>query len=145
MPNINLYAGEATPQNIRLRAVFEDLVAWVLKTIYLYPMEPHTLDTSRLDLYLYQGEATPSNIRLRDIFAPLITLSPWNIRLYDPAMLASGIITPPYVPPSYYGILRRWAGSWVKALLKTYFGGSFVTKPLKRWDGSGWKLVDSGG
>jgi hypothetical protein len=48
--------------------------------------------------------------------------------------------------PTYYGILKRWTGAaWVKELLKVYLAGSWQTKPLKFWDGSQWRLVDTTG
>ena len=43
---------------------------------------------------------------------------------------------------TYYGILKRWAGSWAKAKLNVYSGGAWVQKTLKRWDGTAWKEVD---
>lgn len=47
--------------------------------------------------------------------------------------------------PSYFGILKRWAGAaWVKEPLKVYLG-SWQSKPLKRWNGTEWKLVDTTG
>lgn len=47
---------------------------------------------------------------------------------------------------TYFGILKRWTGSiWIKEPLKTYLAGSFQSKPLKRWDGGEWKLVDTTG
>lgn len=46
--------------------------------------------------------------------------------------------------PTYYGILKFWTGYlWTKALLKIY-NGSWVSKPLKRWD-SEWKVIDTTG
>jgi len=45
---------------------------------------------------------------------------------------------------TYYGILKRWTGSWAKALLKIY-SGSWITKPLKRWSGTEWLTVNSSG
>lgn len=45
----------------------------------------------------------------------------------------------------YFGILKRWTGSaWVKAKLLVYTG-SWQPKPLKYYDGSGWKLIDTTG
>jgi hypothetical protein len=45
----------------------------------------------------------------------------------------------------YYGILKYWTGAiWERALLKTY-SGSFVTKPLKLWDGATWQEIDATG
>jgi len=47
--------------------------------------------------------------------------------------------------PTYFGILKRWNGSsWVKGKLVVYTG-AWVAKPLTRWDGSDWKLVDTTG
>jgi hypothetical protein len=47
---------------------------------------------------------------------------------------------------TYYGILKRWTGTaWINAKLKTYIGSLFVAKPLRRWDGTSWKLVDTSG
>lgn len=47
--------------------------------------------------------------------------------------------------PTYFGILKRWTGaSWIKEPLKVYLG-SFVSKPLKRWNGTEWKLIDTTG
>jgi hypothetical protein len=43
---------------------------------------------------------------------------------------------------AYYGILKRWAGSWIETSLKV-FTGTWQTKPLKRWDGTEWKLINS--
>lgn len=46
----------------------------------------------------------------------------------------------------FFGILKRWTGSsWVKAKLKSYDGTSFVTKPVRYWDGLEWKLIDVSG
>jgi len=48
-------------------------------------------------------------------------------------------------PPLYYGILKRWTGSaWIKEPLKV-FGGSWQSKRLKRWNGTGWKEIDTTG
>jgi hypothetical protein len=48
--------------------------------------------------------------------------------------------------PTYYGILKRWAGaSWVKEPLKVYLAGLWQTKPLKYWDGTAWRLIDTTG
>ena len=47
---------------------------------------------------------------------------------------------------TYFGVLKRWTGvAWVKEPLKTYLAGSFQSKPLKRWNGSEWKLIDTAG
>lgn len=47
---------------------------------------------------------------------------------------------------TYYGILKRWTGAiWERALMKVYSGGSFVAKPVKRWDGSSWLEIDATG
>jgi hypothetical protein len=46
---------------------------------------------------------------------------------------------------TYFGVLKRWNGSsWVKGRLVVYTG-AWVAKPLTRWDGSDWKLVDTTG
>ena len=47
--------------------------------------------------------------------------------------------------PTYYGILKRWAGSWVKAKLLIYTGVAWVTKKLYRWDDKEWLEIDTGG
>jgi hypothetical protein len=47
---------------------------------------------------------------------------------------------------TYYGVLKRWTGlAWIKEPLKTYLAGSWQTKPLYRWDGAEWKLIDTTG
>jgi hypothetical protein len=59
--------------------------------------------------------------------------------IYDRPLVTTGGVT-------YYGILKRWTGAtWVKEPLKTYLSGSWQTKPLYRWDGSAWKLIDTTG
>ena len=46
---------------------------------------------------------------------------------------------------TYFGVLKRWNGSsWVKGKLVVYTG-AWVAKPLTRWDGSQWRLVDTTG
>jgi hypothetical protein len=45
----------------------------------------------------------------------------------------------------YDGILKRWSGAtWVKEPLGVY-AGTWVSKPLKWWNGTGWKIVDTTG
>jgi len=48
--------------------------------------------------------------------------------------------------PSYYGILKRWTGTvWAKEALVVYTGGGWQSKPLKRWSGAEWLLIDTSG
>jgi len=62
-----------------------------------------------------------------------------------PAIVAASYFDAAGGAPTYFGILRRWTGSaWAKAKLMAY-AGSWTAKPLKRWDGSQWRLVDTTG
>lgn len=43
----------------------------------------------------------------------------------------------------YFRILKRWTGTiWIEAILKV-FTNTWQIKPLKRWDGTGWKLINN--
>ncbi len=49
-------------------------------------------------------------------------------------------------PPAFFGLLIRRTGAvWLKEPLKTYLAGSWQSKSLKRWDETGWKLIDTTG
>ena len=57
---------------------------------------------------------------------------------HDPTIEQGGV--------TYYGILKYWTGVvWIAKMLKTYLSGTWQTKPLKRWDGSGWKEINTAG
>ena len=46
----------------------------------------------------------------------------------------------------YYGILKRWSGAtWMKEPLKIFLQDSWQLKPLKRWDGTDWVIIDTTG
>ena len=48
--------------------------------------------------------------------------------------------------PTYYGILKRWAGSaWIKEPLKRWTGATWTAATLKRWTGAEWVEVDATG
>jgi hypothetical protein len=73
------------------------------------------------DIYLKAGESNPS-----------------DIKLVDPTIPIGG-------GPTWFGVLKYWTGStWTKKVQKVWTG-SWVNKPLKRWDGSAWKLVNNTG
>jgi hypothetical protein len=43
----------------------------------------------------------------------------------------------------FFGVLKVWTGSaWIKKSLKVFLG-TWQSKPLTRWDGTGWKLIDT--
>ena len=72
------------------------------------------------DIYLYAGEPNP-----RDIV------------LSDPTVPRSGVV--------YFGRLKVWTGAtWALKVLKVWTG-AWTQKPLKRWDGSNWVLINSTG
>jgi hypothetical protein len=46
----------------------------------------------------------------------------------------------------YYGILKRWSGAiWMKESLKIFLQDSWQLKPLKRWNGTDWVIIDTTG
>lgn len=73
------------------------------------------------DIFLYAGESNPNDIILS-----------------DPTVQRSGA--------TYFGILKRWTGViWLDAKWKYFNGTLFVEKPVKRWNGTEWKLIDTTG
>jgi hypothetical protein len=46
----------------------------------------------------------------------------------------------------YYGILKRWNGAtFIKEPARVYTASGWQDKPLKRWSGTAWLLVDTKG
>lgn len=141
--DITLRAGDATPSTIILRPwAVDDPTA--MPVCYLFPVSAPSVPASPnpREITLRAGDATPSTIVLRQP----ATLS--YVQSVVITLRGFGSPTPPESPPlgDYFGILKRWTGAaWTKAKLKTYLGGSFQEKPLKWWNGSGWKLIDTTG
>ena len=80
------------------------------------------------------------------IYSPTLDGDNFALILYTPPALDEVDFSFGGAPPGeYYGILKRWTGStWIKEPLKIYLG-SWQTKPLKRWDSSQWREIDTTG
>jgi len=47
---------------------------------------------------------------------------------------------------AYYGILKRWNGAaFIKEPVRVYTASGWQDKPLKRWSGTAWLLIDTKG
>lgn len=137
---ITLYAGDATPKDIVLRALpARDVAANVV--CWLYPISaPAVASTPNpREITLRAGDVTPTDIVLypRPTYptAPEVVIT---LRGFGAPVAAPAVI--------YYGILKRWTGgAWAPAPLKTYVGGAWQAKPLSWWNGSDWKIVNTTG
>jgi hypothetical protein len=102
------------------------------------------------------GETPPEDIVLSplatySIASPEVVISlvaPRQKTVVAPEVVITlhSLLVPDGAPPAitYFGILKRWAGAWVKARLRTSTG-VWSAEPLRRWSGSAWLEVDATG
>ena len=146
MPSTRLYQGEVTDTDIRLRTVVDDTPV-VVKFVDIYLATCELTVESRIGaaVRLFEADAIPADVRLYEDSDEAQVYQATDIRLWFIPVVREEEIWPPVSGPTYYGILKYWTGTgWDKALLKVYTG-SWEIKPLKRWTGSEWALVDATG
>lgn len=148
MASTYLYAGDVVPADIVLRSVIDDTSVYylspVITPIFLYPgeetdsiQEGNPPDSVTLQLRVASG----TDIYLYGVLDGV----PTTLRIIQSTDI---ILSDPTVPretggETYYGVLRVWNGAlWAAKTLKVYMG-SWNTKPLKRYSGTEWLLVQS--